>query len=62
MSREVLEEILARATEDDMFRARLLRQPAEALDGYALSTHELQAFLTGDLRELLLSVGDGDES
>jgi hypothetical protein len=62
MSREVLEEILARAMEDDVFRARLLRRPAEALDGYALSTQELQAFLSGNLRELLLSVKDGEQA
>lgn len=61
MSREVLEEILARAMEDDVFRARLLRRPREALDGYSLSTQELQAFLAGDLRELLLSVQGGEE-
>ncbi|HEU5300461.1 MAG TPA: hypothetical protein VFW08_13280 [bacterium] len=56
MSRETLEEILARAVEDDAFRLRLLSAPAEALAGYSLSIEERQAFLVGSLRELLLTL------
>lgn len=56
MSRETLEEILARAVEDDAFRLRLLSAPAEALAGYNLSIEERQAFLAGSLRELLLTL------
>jgi len=53
MSGEVVEEILARAMEDDAFRAQLLRAPIEALKGYALTTEERDAFVLGDLRALL---------
>lgn len=56
MSRETLEEILARAVEDDAFRLRLLSAPGEALAGYNLSIEERQAFLVGSLRELLLTL------
>jgi len=56
VSREKLEEILARAIEDDAFRTRLLAAPAEALAGYELSAEERQAFLAGSLRELLLTL------
>lgn len=56
MSRETLEEILARAVEDDAFRLRLLSAPGEALAGYNLSIEERQAFLAGSLRELLLTL------
>jgi len=56
VSREKLEEILARAIEDDAFRTRLLAAPAEALAGYDLSAEERQAFLAGSLRELLLTL------
>lgn len=53
MSGEVVEEILARALEDDAFRARLLHAPVEALEGYALTAEERDAFVLGDLRALL---------
>ncbi len=53
MSGEVVEEILVRAMEDDAFRAQLLRAPAEALEGYALTDAERDAFVLGDLRALL---------
>ncbi|HXF82146.1 MAG TPA: Os1348 family NHLP clan protein [bacterium] len=56
MSREKLEEILARAMEDGAFRSRLLAAPAEALAGYELTAEERQAFLAGSLRELLLTL------
>ncbi|HEY3247570.1 MAG TPA: hypothetical protein VGK88_04665 [bacterium] len=55
MSRDVLEEILARAMEDDAFRSRLLTAPAQALESYALSPRERQAFIAGDLRQILLA-------
>ncbi len=57
MSRQALEEVLARAMEDDSFREWLLAAPAEALDGYDLSVEELQAFIAGDLRSVLLVMG-----
>lgn len=57
MSRQALEEVLARAMEDDSFREWLLADPAEALDGYDLSAEELQAFIAGDLRSVLLVMG-----
>lgn len=57
MSREVLEEILARALEDDAFRARLLAAPADALEGYALTDGERDALIAGDLRAILLASG-----
>jgi|DewCreStandDraft_5_1066085.scaffolds.fasta_scaffold37683_3 hypothetical protein len=57
MSRQALEEVLARAMEDDGFREWLLVSPTEALDGYDLSAEELQAFLAGDLRSVLLAMG-----
>jgi len=60
VSRVALEEILARAIEDHRFRERLLHSPAEALSGYDLSEEERQAFIAGNLRELLRSV-DRDE-
>lgn len=56
MSRDVLEEILARAMEDDAFRARLLTTPAQALESYQLTAQERHAFIAGDLREILLAV------
>lgn len=56
VSRETLEEILARAVEDDAFRVRLLSAPAQALAGYDLSVEEREAFLAGSLRELLLTL------
>lgn len=56
MSRQALEEVLARAMEDNQFRGRLLHEPAEALDGYDLSPQERQALIAGDLRQLLLTV------
>ena len=55
MSRDVLEEILARALEDDTFRSRLLTAPAQALESYQLSAQERQAFMSGDLRQILLA-------
>lgn len=57
MSRESVEEILARAMEDGTFRESLIRTPAEALSGYDLSPEELQALVTGDLRQILLTIG-----
>ncbi len=57
MSRLALEEILARAIEDERFRDRLLEAPAEALEGYDLSAIERQALISGDLRGLLLAFG-----
>lgn len=60
MSRAALEEILARAIEDHTFRERLLQSPSEALAGYDLSEEERQAFIAGNLQELLRSV-DRDE-
>ncbi len=57
MSRQALEEVLARAMEDDGFREWLLAAPAEALDGYDLSAEELQALIAGDLRSVLLAMG-----
>ena len=59
MSREVLEEILARAMEDETFRTQLLDAPAAALEGYALTAQELHAFTSGDLRELLVAAHQG---
>lgn len=56
MSRETLEEILARAMEDDAFRTQMLTSPADALAGYDLSAEERHAFLAGSLRELLLTL------
>lgn len=56
VSREKLEEILARAMEDGAFRTRLLSAPSDALAGYELSAQERQAFLAGSLRELLLTL------
>jgi hypothetical protein len=56
VSRQALEEVLARAMEDNQFRGRMLREPAEALDGYDLSPQERQALIAGDLRQLLLTV------
>ena len=55
MSREMLEEILARAMEDDAFRTQLLDAPTEALEGYALTIEERDAFIAGDLKALLLA-------
>jgi hypothetical protein len=55
MSRNVLEEILARAMEDDAFRSRLLAAPAQALESYHLTPQERQAFIAGDLRQILLA-------
>lgn len=62
MSRQALEEVLARAMEDDRFRERLLAAPAEALDGYDLSAEELQALIAGDLRSVLLAMGREERS
>ncbi len=56
MSRDILEEILARAMEDDAFRNQLLTAPAQALQSYQLSPQERQAFIAGDLRQILLAV------
>lgn len=56
MSRDVLEEILARAIEDDAFRRRLLTAPDRAVDGYELTPQEREAFISGDLRRILLAV------
>jgi len=55
MSRDVLEEILARALEDDTFRSRLLTAPAQALESYQLSPQERLAFISGDLWQILLA-------
>jgi len=55
MSREVLEEILTRAMEDDAFRTQLMDAPTEALEGYALTVQERHAFVAGDLKALLLA-------
>ncbi|HEV8354633.1 MAG TPA: Os1348 family NHLP clan protein [bacterium] len=64
MSRDVLEEILSRAMEDDAFRTRLLTAPAQALESYQLSAQEREAFMSGDLRQILLAAdlasGDSD--
>lgn len=57
MSRLALEEILARAVEDDRFRDLLLRSPAEALVGYDLSEEERGALIAGNLMEVLRSMG-----
>lgn len=57
MSRLALEEILARAMEDERFRDLLLRSPAEALAGYDLSEEERGAMIAGDLKDLLRSIG-----
>jgi hypothetical protein len=57
VSQEVLQEILARALEDERFRHRLLDDPHRALHGYDLSTEEREALIAGNLRDLLLTVG-----
>ncbi|MGH2348277.1 MAG: Os1348 family NHLP clan protein [bacterium] len=62
MSRDVLEEILARAMEDDAFRNRLLTAPAQALESYRLSPQERQAFISGDLRQILLAADSPPET
>jgi hypothetical protein len=55
MSRQALEEVLARAMEDHDFRSRLLRDPEPALAGYDLSPQERDALIAGDLRRVLLA-------
>lgn len=55
MSRQALEEILARAMEDQEFRSRLLREPEPALAGYDLTAQERDALIAGDLRQVLLA-------
>ena len=55
MSREALEEIMARAMQDDEFRARLLAAPRKALEDYVLTDQERDVFIAGDLRGLLLA-------
>ena len=62
MSREVLEEILARAIEDNAFRTHLLDAPGEALEGYTLTDRERDAFIAGDLRELLMAAHLGSDA
>jgi hypothetical protein len=62
MSRDILEEILARAMEDDAFRSRLLAAPAQALESYHLTPQERQAFVSGDLRQILLAADLPPES
>jgi hypothetical protein len=57
MDRRAVEEILARAIEDEQFRAQLVHAPAEAVAGYDLTARERQAIIDGDLRRVLLSVG-----
>lgn len=56
MSREALEEILARAMEDETFCNRLLQTPGNALTGYDLTAEEREALIGGNLREILLTV------
>lgn len=56
MSRGALEEILARAVDDDPFRRLLLLVPAEAVAGYDLTGQERQALIAGDLRRILLVI------
>ncbi len=62
MSRDVLEEILARAMEDDAFRKRLLTAPSQAVEGYQLTPQERQAFISGDLRQILLAADPRPET
>jgi hypothetical protein len=54
MSRQVVEEVLARAMEDEQFRRRLLREPEPALRTYDLTPAEREALIAGDLRRVLL--------
>jgi hypothetical protein len=60
MSRDAIEEILARAIEDEQFRARLLQAPGDAVEGYDLTPEERRALLSGDLRSILLAVNAPD--
>jgi hypothetical protein len=55
MSRQAIEEVLARAMEDEEFRLRLLREPEPALKGYDLTPQERDALIAGDLRRVLLA-------
>lgn len=55
MSRQAIEEVLARAMEDEEFRLRLLREPEPALNGYDLTPQEREALIAGDLRLVLLA-------
>jgi len=55
MSRQAIEEVLARAMEDEEFRLRLLHEPEPALKGYDLTPPEREALIAGDLRRVLLA-------
>lgn len=57
VSRQAIEEVLARAMEDEAFRLRLLEEPEPALKGYDLTPQERDALIAGDLRRVLLAAG-----
>jgi len=60
VSLEAVAEVLARAVEDEEFRARLVDDPATALADYDLSPTERASFRNGELRELLVREGSNE--
>jgi hypothetical protein len=46
--------------EDEHFRLRLLRAPAETLSAYALTVEVRQALINGDLRQVLRALGPNE--
>jgi len=53
--------VLAKAKDDSGFLARLAENPAEALEGYDLTSEEKAALSSGDIRWIESKLGTLDE-